>query len=305
MRRQTVLNWLIPLAAGLNLFSAGAGLFWQDGQPPFAFRTLHGQTVQMYGQGLYRFETFFKAPILRGGDAVTFFVCIPLVAICFLLYRRGSLRGLLVLLGGLATLLYNAASLAFSAAFNSLFLVYILALSASFFALLYTLAAVDLPALPARLSNRLPRRGIAIFMFIAGVGVLFIWLSDFLAAVLAGQTPEQLGPYTTLFTHAFDIAIIAPAAILTGIYLLRRAPLGYLLAAPMLVMCTLVGVMVIGQTIAQSLAGIQLPIGVYIGSVGSWIILGGFAIWLTAEFLRSVTGATWQSVHKVASQAAS
>jgi hypothetical protein len=74
----------------------------------------------------------------------------------------------------------------------------------------------------------------------------------------------------------------------TGIYLLRRAPVGYLLAAPMLVMCTLVGAVVIAQTIAQTLAGIRLPIGVYIGSIGSWVVLGGVAIWLTVGYLRSV-----------------
>jgi hypothetical protein len=92
-----------------------------------------------------------------------------------------------------------------------------------------------------------------------------------------------------MYTHAFDIAIISPAALLTGIYLWRRAPLGYLLAAPMLVMCTLVGAVVIAQTIAQTLAGIRLPMGIYIGSIGSWVVLGAFAIWLTVGYLRSVT----------------
>jgi hypothetical protein len=77
------------------------------------------------------------------------------------LYRRGSLHGSLLLLGALAFLLYNAASLAFAVAFNNLFLVYIILLSASFFAFLYALMAIDLPDLPNRFSNHLPRRGSA------------------------------------------------------------------------------------------------------------------------------------------------
>jgi hypothetical protein len=91
-----------------------------------------------------------------------------------------------------------------------------------------------------------------------------------------------------MYTHAFDIAIISPVAVLTCIYLLRRAPVGAQLAAPLLVMCALVGGVVIAQTVAQTPAGITLPMGVYIGCVGSWVIVGAFAIWLTARYLRSV-----------------
>jgi hypothetical protein len=61
-------------------------------------------------------------------------------------------------------------------------------------------------------------------MLIAGGGVFFIWLGDLIGPLLPGQAPEQLGLYTTMYTHAFDIASISPVAVLTGIYLLRRAP---------------------------------------------------------------------------------
>jgi hypothetical protein len=36
-------------------------------------------------------------------------------------------------------------------------------------------------------------------------------------------------------------------------------------------MCALVGGVVIAQAVAQTLAGITLPMGVYIGCVGSWV----------------------------------
>jgi hypothetical protein len=55
-----------------------------------------------------------KAPIFRGTDAVTLFVSVPLLALSFLLYRRGSLRGALLLVGVLGFFLYYSASLAFS-----------------------------------------------------------------------------------------------------------------------------------------------------------------------------------------------
>ena len=88
----------------------------------------------------------------------------------------------------------------------------------------------------------------------------------------------------TMLTHGFDSAVITPAAVITGVFLLQRKPLGYLLAAPIMILCTLIGVAVIGQTISQAMTGIIFPIGVYIGMVGSWVVMGAFAIGLTLAF---------------------
>lgn len=53
MKKQPILNWLVPLIAILALIAAGLGLFWQDGGQPFYFTTLYGQSTLMYGQGIY------------------------------------------------------------------------------------------------------------------------------------------------------------------------------------------------------------------------------------------------------------
>ena len=178
----------------------------------------------------------------------------------------------------------------FSAAFNSLFLVYTALFSASFFAFVYAITGVSPHFLADHLSSTVPRRGTAVFLFVTGLGVLFIWLSEIIGPLLQGQVPaEALGPYTTMVTHALDMAIIAPATMLTGVYLLRREPIGYLLAVPLLILCTLIGVVVIAQTVFQTIAGMTLPIGAYIGLVGSWVVLGAFAIWLTVAFFRSLS----------------
>ncbi|MFO7681221.1 MAG: hypothetical protein R6X34_14330 [Chloroflexota bacterium] len=290
MKQRRILNWFIPLIVILTLVAAGVGLFWQDGGAPTAFTTIHGQNVQLYGQGIYRYDSYFKAPIFRGTDFVTLFICLPLLILSFVLYRRGSLKGGILLIGMLSFFLYDSVSLAFSAAFNSLFLVYTALFSASFFAFVYAITAVSPHYLAAHLSPKVPRRGTAVFLFVAGLGVLFIWLSEIIGPLLQGEIPvEALGPYTTMVTHALDMAIIAPASVLTGVYLLRREPIGYLLAAPLLILCTLIGVVVIAQTVFQTLAGITLPMGAYIGLVGSWVVLGAFAIWLTAAFFRSLS----------------
>jgi hypothetical protein len=289
MIRRPILNVLVPLVILFALITAGAGVFLRDGGSPFPFTTLHGQTIQMHGQGIYQYESYFKAPINQGTDAVAMFVSLPLLVVSFLLYRRGSFSGGLLMIGALTFFLYYGSSVALGAAFNSLFLVYTLLFSASFFAFLYAITAVKLPELSARVSPGVPRRGISIFMFVAGLAPLFIWLSDIIGPLLQGQAPQTLESYTTMFTHALDIAIITPAAILTGVYLLQRHTVGYLLAVPMLILCTLIGIVVVGQTVMQTLAGITFPIGVYIGMIGSWVILGIFAISLTISFFRHLS----------------
>jgi hypothetical protein len=90
--------------------------------------------------------------------------------------------------------------------------------------------------------------------------------------------------------HSLHLAVIVPATVLTDILLLQRKPLGCLLAAPLLILISLVGVVVLAQTVSQTLAGLIFPIGVYIGMVGSWIVLGAFAGGLTVAFFRNLSG---------------
>jgi hypothetical protein len=291
MKPQPSLNSLVPLLALLALVVAAAGLFWQAGGASFAFTTFRGQTVQIYGQDLYRNDTVFYAAGFKGADAVTLFVTLPLLAVAFRLYRRGSLHGALLLAGSLGILLYYGASMTFSAAFNSLFFVYAAIFSAGMFSLCIVLTTIDVQALASRISPGLPHRGLAVFMFVAGLGTFALWLSELVGPVVSGQAPNGLGPYTTMFTHGFDSAVITPAAALTGVCLLRRKPLGYLLAPPILVMCIVNGVTVIAATLSQTMAGIIFPIGVYVGMVGSWVLMGAFAVWLLVAFFRNLSAA--------------
>ena len=279
------LSWLV---AALALIAAGAGVFWRHAGEPFAFSTLHGQTVQMAGQGLYRYDTFFKAPINRGTDAVTLLVGVPLLAFAIPRYRRGSLRGAVLLAGVLAYFLYNAASLAFGVAYNDLILVYIAYFSASLFAFVVACASIDLDSLPAHISPRLPHRGMAVFVFVSGLTV-FVWLVDIIAALARGQAPAGLASYTTEVTYVIDLGIIAPAAFLGGILLYRRSGLGYLLASIMLILLAIIGMVVVGQTVAQTLAGITLSAGEYVGKVGTFVVMSLISMWLLVVLFRAMS----------------
>lgn len=292
MKQQPALYWLVPLIALLALVSAGVGLFWQDGGAAFTFTTLHGQTVEMFGDGLYRYDTLFTGATFRGTDAITVFVALPLLVYAFVLYRHGSLRGGFLLTAMLSYFLYNAVHMAFAAAYNPLFLLYIPYFSASLFAFILAFTSINLDSLPTHMSTtRLPHRGMVVFLFVAGLAPLFLWGSELVNALFQKQVPPLLGSYTTMFTHALDLGLIVPVVYLTGVLLLRRAPLGYLLAFVMLALLALIGLVVVAQTVVQLQVGITFATGTLIGMIGSWGILGLIALGLVITILRHISPA--------------
>ncbi len=282
-----VLSFLTGLLA---LVQAAAGLFSAGGSGPFNFTTLHGETVQMWGQGIYYYDTFFKAPIFRGTDAVTLFLAIPLLAIAigWYLRRQGSLRAQLFLAGVLACFVYNSTSVVLGTAYNNLFLEYIAYFGASLFAFGLALASIDLQNLAAHISPRLPRVGIAILLFVAGAAVLFAWLSDLIGWLQPGAVPGVTS-YTTEITYAIDLAIIAPLCFVTAVLILRRAPFSYLTGTILLMLLAIIGVVVSTQTVFQLGAGIVLAPGVIVGKTASFAILALFALWLVIRLFRSIS----------------
>lgn len=286
MSKTSALHWLVPLMALLAMVSAGVGLFASGGEGPSTFTNVYGQTVELYGRGLYRNDSLLVGAGFRGVDAVTLFIALPLLLASYLRARRGSQNAQLVLTAALFYSLYNSASMAFSAMFNPLFLVYVVLFSASLFATITALVTIDAPSLAARVRPGFPHRGMALFVAATGVGTLLLWLSELVGPLLSGQAPDLIGPYTTLFTHGFDSAVITPTAVLTAILVWRRRPLGYLLVAPLLILLTLVGAVVIAQTVSQARAGVVFPVQVYVGMVGSWVVMGALAVGLTAAFFR-------------------
>lgn len=217
MKTSKTVVWLSMLISVLALVATSIGLFWQDGGEPFSFTTLRGQTVRMYGRGLYRHDTLFLGAGNRGFGTVTLVLGIPLLLFSAWLYRRGSLRGGLLLTGTLTYFLYVYASMALGVAYNPLFLVYVALFSASFFALVRAFTSIDHQALSSHVSPGMPRRGLALFMFASGLVTLVVWLLPLLGPLLQGQPPTLLDSYTTPVTYALDLALIMPTTFLSGV----------------------------------------------------------------------------------------
>ena len=293
MQRSRAVMGLSLLVATLASIASGVGLFWQGGKGPSTFTTIYGQAVRLYGHGLYRHDTLFMGAGNRGTDAVTLFLGIPLLVVSVLLFRRGSLRGGLLLTSILAYFLYVYASLALGSAYNSLFLLTIALFSASLFAFIRAIAAIDLRRVSAHFSPRLPHRGIASFMLVCGLMTLVIWLGmALLPALIRGEPPRMLDSYTTSITDVLDLGIITPACFLAGFLLLRRSPLGYVMTVTLLGILVMLGPVFAAQTVSQFSAGVSYTPSDIIGPIGGFGLLSLAATWLLVVVLRTISDTT-------------
>lgn len=286
-RRKSLLR--ISWALGLFSFAAAAtGLLWRGSGEGFSVWTFRGQTAEIYGRGLYENDTLFVVGNNMATDLVTLLVALPLLALALRLYLRGSLRGQLLLLGAFGYFVYYSASYALGAvAFNELFLVYVAMLSSSVFGLVLSFTSFDLPRM-RRAAAELPRRLPGWFMIASGLVTLGIWLTEPVGALLSGEPPKRLDTQTTLFTHAFDMAVIVPAAILAGVLILRRKAFGFLLAFSLLVLEALLMPLITIATIVQIDLGLDFTPGEVVGPIAGFSLFAITALCVIIQLLRRI-----------------
>lgn len=269
-RLVVLLSLLVALLAAV---AAGAGLLWPGGEGPTTFVTVRGEAVELYGEGLYRHDTIFRAGANRGSDLVTLLVGIPLLLVALGLYLRASLRGALLLAGALTWFLYVYASVALGAAYSGLFLVHVALFSASLGAFWLLLVGLRPRAVADRFSERLPRRRIGAFMLACGAVTAGAWLTPLVASLVAGRPPGLLESYSTMVTDALDLGVITPACVVAGVLLLRGDRLGYLVALPLLVLVAFLAPMMAAQTWMQLGAGYEFSPGQLVGIIGSFGVI--------------------------------
>jgi hypothetical protein len=281
-----VLSWTIAALAAL---AASVGLFWRAGTGPFEVTTVRGETVQLFGRGLYRYDTLFAAGGAHGTDAVVLLAGVPLLAASTLLYRRTAVRWRLLHTGVLACFLYIYASAALgTVAFNGMFLVYVALASASLFAVVRSAWSIDPAVRGSEISPATPRRGLAAFLFASGLVTMVVWGIPLVAALVAGGVPARLATYTTEVTSTLDLAAIVPLTFIAGAMVLRRRARGYLLALPLLVLETMLAPLIAAQTIGQLAAGVTFTTGEVVGPLAGFVVLAGCAAWFTVGVLRNI-----------------
>jgi hypothetical protein len=283
MKHQSALKWLIPIIFMLTLFAASMGLFYQTPGEPYSYTNHRGEAVMLNGRGLYFYDTVSSTAQMQGNDFITLVIGLPLLAISAWLAFRGSLRGRLLLTGTLGFILYTYMSMATLASFNVLFIVYIALFTLSMYAFILSMMSFDLKDLPNHFSEKLPRGWIAGLMFVVAGFFALAWLGRIFAALQPGAVPA-LENTTTMVIQFMDLGLIAPAAVLGGILILRRSAWGYLLAAIMMTKGVTLGLAVSTMAINMALKGVPDSLGIMI----PFLVITTANLAMTAVMLKNV-----------------
>jgi hypothetical protein len=170
-------------------------------------------------------------PGLRAYDAFNLVVCLPLLLTTLWLARRGSLLGLLLWPGVLYYLLYTYAIYLVGAPFGPLFLAYVALVALSAFTLIGVVASVDGEAIRQRVGAVVPARTVGGLLVVLALLTLAQDSIGVFASAFSGGTPIE--PVARRVWTA-DLVVEVPAVLAGGVLLWRRAPLGYVAGAALL-----------------------------------------------------------------------
>lgn len=257
MKYQKPISLLVSFIILCSIVATSYGIFSNQGQGESEYKSIFGETVSIYGKGLYRHESAQMASQAIAQDVVTLFLGIPLLLFSLYLARKGLLKGRLLLTGTLGYFLYTYVSYSFLSMYNSFFLLYVFLMSASLFAFILAMMSFDIQTLPKYFNEKLPVTFIGSFLLVVSFVFAFMWLGKIVPSLMKDTPPVGLEHYTTLVIQAMDLGFVIPASILAGIWLMKRKPFGFLLASVMIIKEITLLTALSAMVVFQMLAGIK------------------------------------------------
>jgi len=264
MKFKKSISRLVLLIAILSLLASIYGIFSSQGKGVYDFKTIHDTTVKIYGKGLYQYDSISGASQAIAQDVVTLLLGVPLLLLSLYLFRKGLLKGKLLLAGTIAYFLYTYTSYSFLSMFNKFFLIDVILMSASFFAFVLTMMSFDIDKLSSYFSEKLPVKFVGGLLISIGTIFGLMWLGTVAPSIISGTAPATLEQYTTLVIQAMDLAFVVPTAFLAGILLIKRKPFGYLLSSVVTVKGITMLTALTAMVINQMLVGVEVSIAILI-----------------------------------------
>jgi hypothetical protein len=273
------------------MITSGLGLFYKTDGQPFNFVNQYGDTVKIYGSGIYKNDSYFMASIFKGTDFTILFLAIPLLIISLIMdVKYSTLKTKLFVTAIVALFLYYSTSISIGIVYNVLHLVYIALFSCSLFAFIIGFSLLRKYSIET--SIKIDTILLKIFLSLSGISLFAAWLPDIILSLINKGTLELIEVYTTQITYVLDMAVISPVIFICMYNLSKQNNLGYILLGIILNTLVLVGIIVINQTIFQSIAGIEVPIDAIITKVGIFVLLALIAIYYEIKLFRNIRGSS-------------
>ncbi len=247
------INILVIYIGILALVACIAGSFINGGSGQYEFKSINGEVVKIFGNGLYRNDSIAMVAQGKTSDFITIIIGIPLLLISLYFTNKGSLRGKLMLTGTLGYFLYTYISYTFLWMYNPFFIVYVVLMTLSLYAFILCFMSFDIENMPSMFNKNLPVKLLGGFQLFIGFAIGMMWLGKIVPSILGGATPIGLEHYTTLVIQGLDLGIVVPTAVLSGILIIKRKPFGYLLSSVVITkgvtMLTCISAMIINMAL--------------------------------------------------------
>ncbi len=249
----TILSSIIILLA---VVAASMGIFSTGGPGPYDIETVRGETVTVYGKGLYKHMSQDVAPQGIAQDYVTLLVAVPLLLLSLIWALKGSLKGQFLLAGTLGYFLVTYLFYLVMGMYNVLFLVYVILLGTSFFAFAQTLLSFDLTNLAERFHESTPVKWVGGFLIFNSLAIGVMWLQVIVPPLLDGSIiPGQVEHYTTLIVQGLDLGLLLPLSFVSGVLFIKKKPFGYLLTPVYFIFLSILMTALTAKVVAMGVLG--------------------------------------------------
>lgn len=260
MKYNRLISLLVVCIVILSIFASVIGIFSNGGPGAYQIESFRGETINIHGIGLYSDDSVSLVAQGIAQDIVTLALGNPLLILSLCMLLKGSLKGRLLLTGTLGYFLYTYISYVFLWMYNSMFIVYVVLMSASFFAFTLSILSVDINNLSSSFNTKLPVKFLGGFQIFFAIALCLLWMGKIIPTIINGTVPVGLEHYTTLVIQGLDLGFIVPIALLSGVLLIKRKPFGYLLSSVIIMKGFTMGAALTAMIISQYFAGVSMSI---------------------------------------------
>lgn len=259
------------------------GIFSMNFTKAFSYINQYGDEIKIFGSGIYKADSYFKASIFIGTDFAVLLFGVPLFVISLVKNIRGAdYKTELRLTSVEALSLYYAVSLCFGVKYNRIFVLYVL-----LFALLFFTFIKRMIGFGKYNCSYNPRKTDVIFLIFSGISLCIAWWPDIIPTIINGTSLSLIENYTTEATYILDLGIISPLCFIALYLMKKQVPLGTILYAILLQSIIVVAVMMITQSTVQIFAGIEIPIAALVSKSLIFVVLGIVAVFLDRRLYKA------------------
>ena len=280
-RTEKLLGMLLACGA---IISACVGLFYSNGGESFFVNNVYGQSVELYGDGIYAYNAVSTVSSRLGADWVGMLGAFFLIFLCA--DKRKSLWGEIVKTAQCTVFVYYFACLTFGISMNRLYLLYVTCFGMSVWLSIHLLLKFFKGISIKTEETTSGGKGVGGCLIICGGITVIIWVSMLIPHLVSQSYGELIGVLTTEVTFAVDLGVLCPLMIICGGWVRNKKDNGYKLAPILLYILFGVAPMVILQNLYCIKLGIEIPLPAFIGTVLSFVIMGIFSMFYFIKSMR-------------------